>query len=300
MSEAGSESSSLTPLEPLYSAPRGAPIALPGPLGALYGGLDLPLRRADRPAIIGNFVSSLDGVVALNTPGVRTGGGEISGFNKHDRMVMGILRAIAGAVVVGAGTLRAVPNHRWLADYIYPPLAGAYQELRASLGLGEPPLTVIVSARGELDLTWPVFTSPDAPALIITSASGALRLSGSTLPPSTRLMVVEGEEHVSSAAVLEAVNDQRACDIILTEGGPTLMSDFLAEGLLDELFLTLAPQVVGRTEANPRPGFVDGYLFAPDHPTWSTLLDIRRAGSHLFLRYGFDAQPAAPDEAPGG
>lgn len=287
MSEPGGDTA-LTPLEPLYSAAGGAAIELPGELGALYGQFALPPRVAGRPTIIGNFVSSLDGVVALNTPGTITGGGEISGFNRHDRMVMGVLRAIAGAVVVGAGTLRAAPRHRWLAEYIYPPLADAYQELRASLGLSEPPLTVIVSARGELDLSEPVFTSPGAPALIVTTASGALRLSASKLPPSTTMMVVESDDRVTAASVLEAINQQRHCDIILTEGGPTLMSDFLAEGLLDELFLTLAPQVAGRADANPRPGFVDGYLFAPDHPAWATLLDIRRAGSHLFLRYGFE------------
>jgi riboflavin biosynthesis pyrimidine reductase len=283
-----SDETTLAPLETLYSAARGEPAPLPADLAALYGHFDLPPRHAGRPTIIGNFVSSLDGVVALNTPGTITGGGEISGFNQHDRLVMGILRAIAGAVVVGAGTLRAAPRHRWLAEFIYPPLASAYQELRASLGLREPPLTVIVTARGDLDLTQPAFTSPDAPALIMTTQAGAERLSHETLPPPTRLTAIDGER-VSAAAVLDALARERAYDIILTEGGPTLMSDFLAEGLLDELFLTLAPQVAGRSAANPRPGFVDGYLFAPDHPTWATLLDIRRAASHLFLRYGFEA-----------
>ena len=283
-----SGAAALTPLDMLLHTPRlsagGAP--LPEELAALYGQMDLPVSHG-RPSVIGNFVSSLDGVVALNTPGTITGGGEISGFNRHDRMVMGILRAIAGAVVVGAGTLRAAPKHLWLADYIYPPLAAAYQELRANLGLTEPPLTVIVSARGDLDLTQPVFTSPDAPALIVSTQAGAERLSHETLPPPTRLTAVDGVR-VSAAAVLAAINQRLPCDVILTEGGPTLMADFLAEGLLDELFLTLAPQVAGRSAANPRPGFVDGYLFAPDHPTWATLLDIRRAESHLFLRYGFE------------
>lgn len=282
------DGAALTPLETLLQTPRmnGGVAPMPEELAALYGQFDLPVSYA-RPSVIGNFVSSLDGVVALNTPGTITGGGEISGFNQHDRMVMGILRAIAGAVVVGAGTLRAAPKHLWLADYIYPPLAPAYQKLRAGLGMRQPPLTVIVSARGQLDLDQPVFNTPGAPTLIVTTQAGAERVSHETLPPPTRLTAVDGAR-VSAAAILEAIAHERACDIILTEGGPTLMSDFLAEGLLDELFLTLAPQVAGRTHANPRPGFVDGYLFAPDRPAWATLLDIRRGGSHLFLRYGFE------------
>lgn len=278
----------LAPLETLYSGAENAANPLPPELATLYGRLELP-SRAERPAVIGNFVSSLDGVVALNTPGVLTGGGEISGFNAHDRMVMGILRAIAGAVVVGAGTLRSVPRHLWLPDSIYPPLTHAYGRLRASLGLSEPPLTVIVSARGDLDLSLPVFTTASAPALIVTTDAGAERLAARPLPPSTRLWAVAGERAVSAAAILEAISRERDCAIILTEGGPTLMGDFIAGGLLDELFLTLSPQVAGRVATNPRPGFVAGVLFAPDRPIWGTLVDVRRSASHLFLRYRFAA-----------
>ncbi len=59
---------------------------------------------------------------------------------------------------------------------------------------------------------------------------------------------------VSAAAVLEAIARQRACDLILTEGGPQLLGEFLKERLLDELFLTLAPQVTGRDGYHPSPG----------------------------------------------
>lgn len=283
--------SALQPLETLYASERGPAAPLPAELAALYGRLDFPLH-AGQPYVIGNFVSSLDGVVALNIPGVRSSGGEISGFNEHDRMVMGLLRAVAGAVVIGAGTLRSVPNHIWTASYIYPSLARAYQLLRADLGMTEPPMAVIVTARGEVDLSLPVFQSGETNTLIVTTRAGAERLEGwegQTLPPSTRICVVEGENAVSASAVLEAISRERACDIILTEGGPTLMSDFFAGGLLDELFLTLAPQVAGRDHATMRPGFVDGALFAPERPVWGTLLDVRRGGSHLFLRYAFEA-----------
>ena len=60
--------------------------------------------------------------MSLNVPG-QSGGGPISGFNQQDRMVMGLLRAVADAVIVGAGTLRSAPQHLWTAEYIYPPLA---------------------------------------------------------------------------------------------------------------------------------------------------------------------------------
>ncbi len=67
------------------------------------------------------------------------------------------------------------------------------------------------------------------------------------------------------------------------------MGDFLAEGSLDELFLTLSPQVAGRDGTVERPGFVAGKRFAPERPLWGTLAGVKRGGSHLFLRYAFAA-----------
>ncbi len=96
----------LLPLESLYDMERDSDLLLPPDLAALYGRLQFPLHPG-RPYVIGNFVSTLDGVVTLNAPG-QSGGGPISGFNPHDHLVMGLLRAVADAVIVGAGTLRAV------------------------------------------------------------------------------------------------------------------------------------------------------------------------------------------------
>jgi riboflavin biosynthesis pyrimidine reductase len=93
---------------------------------------------------------------------------------------------------------------------------------------------------------------------------------------------------LSAQAILEAVSALRQAEIILLEGGPQLMGDFFAEQSLDELFLTLAPQVAGRDESIERPGLVAGKQFAPEHPVWGALVDVKRGGSHLFLRYAFE------------
>src|SRR3712207_3708179 len=165
----------IAPLETLYDAVQGDDLPLPGELAALYGRLAIP-PHPERPYVVGNFVTTLDGVVSLNVPG-RSGGGPISGFNQHDRMVMGLLRAAADAVIVGAGTVRAVsPRHIWSADYIYPPLAAAYAELRRRLGKPASPLNVVVTARGDLDLSLRVFQSGDVPVLIVTTLHGAARI----------------------------------------------------------------------------------------------------------------------------
>src|SRR5205814_1075730 len=117
----------LAPLESLYEGEHGRTLPLPPELATLYGRLQFP-SHVGRPYVIGNFVSTLDGVVSLNIPG-KAGGGPISGFNPHDHLIMGLLRGVADAVIVGAGTLRAVsPHHRWTAEYINPGLSDVYQQ----------------------------------------------------------------------------------------------------------------------------------------------------------------------------
>jgi len=276
--------SALPPLETLLQAHEGAPVKLPDELRHVYGELRMPAVQR-RPYVISNFVSSLDGVVALNTKG-RSSGGEISGFNKPDRMVMGLLRAMADAVIVGAGTLRAGPKHIWSAEHIYPELAVVYDELRCTLGKKEPPLNVIVSTSGRLDLKLPVFQSGKVPVLVITTSDGAKRLKGWERLPSVQVRIARGKGPVRAQTILSKIASLKACTLLLVEGGPQLLGDFYAQQLIDEQFLTLAPQVAGR-DGDERPGLVSGHLFAPRQPRWGTLADVRRADSHLFLRYRF-------------
>jgi riboflavin biosynthesis pyrimidine reductase len=246
-------------------------------------------RHPARPHVVANFVETLDGVVSLGIPG-QAGGAEISGFNRHDRMVMGLLRAVADTVVVGAGTLReASPQHLWTADYIHPPLAAAYRELRLALGKPEPPLNVVVTASGDVDLERRLFRSCEVPSLIVTTADGAERLGERELAPSVRVAVGADAAPLSARAVLDAVAQVRPSGLVLVEAGPQVMGLFFAERLLDELFLTLAPQVAGRDGNLARPGLVAGKLFAPEHPIWGTLVGLKRGGDHLFLRYAFAA-----------
>ena len=280
----------LIPLETLFDVAHGRGLPLPPELARLYGQLHFP-SHSGGPYVIGNFVSTLDGVVTLGQPG-KSGGGDISGFNQHDQAIMGLLRAVADAVIVGAGTLRAAPRHLWAAQYIYPDLADAYQELRSTLGKTQPPLNVIVTAHGKINLNRPVFQSGEVPVLVVTTPHGAEQIHQQHLPASVQVSAIQSPGVLSVRAILEAVNAVRLCDMILVEAGPQLMGDFLAEHYLNELFLTLAPQIAGRDDSVERPGFVTGKIFAPEHPLWGRLISIKRAGSHLFLRYAFEGFPA--------
>src|SRR5689334_9253857 len=115
----------LASLKTLFEAKRGKLLPLTPSLTRLYGCLRMPLPRS-HPHVFSNFVTTLDGVVSLNAQG-HASGTDISGFSAQDRMVMGLLRAVADAVIIGSGTLGADRRHVWTAEAIFPELANEYR-----------------------------------------------------------------------------------------------------------------------------------------------------------------------------
>jgi riboflavin biosynthesis pyrimidine reductase len=283
---ASSDSASLAPLRTLFETRRGRALPLPLKLARLYGCLRMPLPRT-HPYVFSNFVTTLDGVVSLNTKG-HASGGDISGFSAQDRMVMGLCRALADVVIIGAGTLSADHRHVWTAAAIFPELANEYRRLSEALGQRGPPLNVIVSGSGRVDLRLPVFTSGKVPALIITTTAGAQRLRRQSASASVEIRAIRGSATaIPASAILAEARRVRPGKRILVEGGPRLLGDFYAEQLVDEQFLTLAPQIAGRDAGDRRLSLVMGKMFAPSDPQWGTMIDARRGSSHLFLRYSF-------------
>jgi riboflavin biosynthesis pyrimidine reductase len=261
---------------------------LPEELKTLYDGdLRFPAFNV-RPYVIGNFVSTIDGVASFEIPG-ESGGGDISGFNEADRFIMGLLRASVDAVIVGAGTLREVaPGHLWLAEYVYPEASERYARYRQwKLDKLVPPLNVIVSGSGALDLQRAVFHTGAVKTLIITSPRGAelLAKNGVALT-SAEVRAIEDEEgKIAPASILKLLRDEFGVKILLNEGGPALFGAFLAHGCVDELFLTVAPQFAGRDAKRRRPGIVAGAEFLPQTAPWLKLLSVKQSASHLYLRY---------------
>jgi riboflavin biosynthesis pyrimidine reductase len=282
-------------LDTLLRNRRGRAVALPARLARLYGELRVPASppaSRSRPWVFSNLVTSLDGVVSLGIPG-REGGGDISGHSAPDRMVMGLLRAMADVVVAGSATLQADPRQLWTAAAIYPRLATDYLALRKMLGNGAAPLNVIVSASGRLDLRLPVFASGKVPALIVTTTAGAKRLQRQKAGASTEIRAVSSRRGALTAhSILEAVGQMTRAKRVLVEGGPRLLGNFHAEHLIDEQFLSLAPQLAGRDTNDGRSSLIMGQSFAPEDPRWARLMDVRRAGSLLFLRYLFGSSPS--------
>jgi riboflavin biosynthesis pyrimidine reductase len=244
--------------------------------------------------VIGNFVQTLDGIVSLKIPGL-SGGGEISGRNEEDTFIMGLLRSYADAVLIGEETFRVGEGHLWTADFIYPKLRNEFESLRHRLKKPSAhPLTVIVSGKGNVDLTSALFKHSDIKSVVLTTKRGMEYLQqkhGTPLPCDVH--VLPGHMILDASDMATMLYDSYGVRLLLHEGGPMLFSAFLEKGLVDQLFLTSAPQIVGRGASGERPGFSGRLSFGPDQAMWATLLSVKSANTgHLFLRYGCKSRNA--------
>jgi riboflavin biosynthesis pyrimidine reductase len=191
--------------------------------------------------------------------------------------------------MVGSGTLRNTPSkHLWIAEGAYPEARELYAQYRQSV-LQKPatPLNVIVSRSGAVDLQRAVFRTPGLRTLIVTSTEGkdVLTKNGVGALASVEVRVVEGPGgRGSSPAILKLLGDEFGVKLLLHEGGPGLFGEFVAEGCMDELFLTVAPQLVGRGDKLQRPGLVAGVEFLPETAPWLKLASVKQSGEHLYLR----------------
>jgi len=259
------------------------------PLLRVYGG---PLRvRLGTPRLVANFVATADGVTAF---GDERGEGAMAVSLHHpaDRFLMALLRCAADCVLIGAGTLRDDPHHQWTPSTVMPELAeevAAHRSLVA--GIAAPPSLAVVTASGALPAIHPALRRPEADVLVITTAEGASRLP--PMHPRVRVAVAGQAGEIPAGAIVEAVRTHLAADTILCEGGPRLFGQLLAGGRMDELFLTVAPQLAGRSEPTPRSGLVAGVAFTPPDAPRLRLRSLRRSGDHVFVRYAVPGRPTS-------
>jgi riboflavin-specific deaminase-like protein len=213
--------------------------------------------REDRPYVVMNFASTVDGRAAI---------GGVSGpiGSASDTAMLVGLRTRFDAVMIGAGTMRA-------ERYGRPVRNQEKRERRERLGLPHDPLMVIVS--GRLDLPWdaPLF-SEGGRVLIFTTSEAE--------PPetATSLRVVRHEGAVDVAAALAHLRHECGIRALLCEGGPRLHAELEAAGLVDDLFLTVAPKLVGGGAPRILEGEMGG--IAPLELAW--LLEDE---GELFARY---------------
>ena len=156
-----------------------------------------------------------------------------------DRALFHGLRAAVDAVLVGAGTVRAERYGRIIPD-------AATRALRRRRGLSDEPLACIVSGRVELGPDIPLLGEPSARVVILTG-------SQASLPAGAADVEYIRTGHAGRCELGDAIAElgQRyGVQRVLCEGGPHLAWQLLAAGLLDELFLTIAPMLAGGEPAS--------------------------------------------------
>ncbi len=220
-----------------------------------------------RVRVILNMVSTVDGRASLDGRS-----GPIS--SPADRELFHALRLPVDAILVGAGTVRAERYGRMIRQE-------ASRRLRADRGLPQEPLACIVSGRLDLDPGLPLLSASEARVAILTSSQESLPATCANVEY-VRAAAVDG---VDLAAALAQVRERFGVQTVLCEGGPHLARRLLAEGLLSELMLSLAPLAAGGdSAAGHGMRILAGAELDP--PVGLQLLGALRSGSHLFLRYG--------------
>ncbi|MBP7986497.1 MAG: dihydrofolate reductase family protein [Candidatus Microthrix parvicella] len=181
-----------------------------------------------RPWTLANMVSSLDGKAALNGRSGKLGG-------PLDRVMFQAIRALADVVLVGAQTVRT-------ERYGPIQLSQDLQSARSDAGMAPNPLLAVLSRTLSLPNDRGLLDAPE----------GLVLMTGADAPPD-RIRQAEdagirveqlGESDSTVAAALDRLSETGA-NVVLTEGGPSVLADIIEADRLDELCLTLAPRLLG-------------------------------------------------------
>lgn len=210
----------------LLSAPK-----VPPQRGAYHQRMNLDARdleemyaypAAKRPWIRTNFVATLDGA-AQAANGLS---GPLS--DGDDKQVFDLLRSLADVILVGAGTARAENYEPIALDQIDT-------DLRQRLGLGRLPPIAVVSR----SLNIPIALMKEGQIAITTANAPAARIAalGEQMD-----VIASGSSLVDWQSVIAQLAE-RGFHRILCEGGPTLHGTLIEADLVDELCLSISPQL---------------------------------------------------------
>ncbi|QWF76844.1 pyrimidine reductase family protein [Amycolatopsis sp. CA-230715] len=227
-------------MQTLWPAPAGNPVD-DDELERLYGYPD----GLTRPWVQANFVSSADGAVTVDD--------QSEGLSHPaDKRIFLLGRDLADVVLVGGGTVRA-EGYRGVRTNT------TRRARRDRLGLSPiPPIAVVTGSAG-ISPDSPLLTDTEVPPIIITTDAAAAERKR-TLAAAGAEILVAGEQKVDLTAAL-ATLASRGLRRVDCEGGPHLLAELIAEDLVDQLCLTVAPLLagggagriaIGRTSTAPR------------------------------------------------
>ena len=214
--------------------------------------------RPDRPWVMANFVSTIDGATVVD-------GGSTAINDEDDMKMFGAMRAVADFILVGAETLRA-------ENYGPTTLDARRRQARLDAGLEETPHLVVVTRSLDLDPEDRVFSDPDHRVTVLTDESA----------PDDRfanLSEVADVVRLKSTGADDIIHYLRLARVVLCEGGATLLGQMVAARLVDEMALTVAPMMVAGVSNRVAHGA------EAQPPVEMRLVDVLYGDRSLFLRY---------------
>ena len=220
----------------------------------------------DFPYVIMNMAMSLDGKTSTRRRESITLG------TSHDRLLMDKLRAQVDAVIIGAGTLRAdgFPLLVRNADI---------RRRRSGRGLDPHPVNVLLSRTLDIPTRRKFFSHPDTRKVIYTRRSAG-PVKRRRFEKYAEVVPVPGR--ISYLKYVLSDLTSRGFKKALVEGGGELNYSFFREGLVNEIYLTITPRIIGGGKA---PTMVDGRGFLKHNHIELSLRSAKRIGDELFLRY---------------
>ena len=161
-----------------------------------------------------------------------------------------------------------------------------HRERRRAAGLEPDPLAILVSARLSLEPDIPLLQDPDSRVVILTASEQQLEGVGASVEylrpgdaPAAAEELRERAAMLALSPLMRLLRERHGVGTVLCEGGSLLAGALLAEGLVDELFLSVAPKLAAGTG----PTIVSAPPLEP--PAEAELVTAHEAGGHLFLRY---------------
>lgn len=233
--------------------------------GDIYQDLAFPVLPEKRPYTAINMVATVDGKAALAWKAYSIG-------SKVDHLVMRRIRAAADGVMVGGETLRK--------ENVNPTVPADLRPRREAQGLAPQPTAIAVTGSANLPLTGSFFRAGAFPPVVLTTEQ-APEDRVEALKPHARVLVA-GRERVEPALMMQKLVEELGIHRLVVEGGPTLNGILLAEGLVDELFCTVAPKLAGGSALRT---IIEGPALPLDRLTRLELVSLHHHENELFCRY---------------
>jgi riboflavin-specific deaminase-like protein len=220
-----------------------------------------------RPYLVLNMVSTTDGRATVEGRSGPIG-------DAADRELFHALRTTVDAVMAGAGTVRVERYRRLVRQE-------SARQIRRRRGLAEEPWAVIVSGRLVLPPDIPILADPGARVAVVTSSAASLQQPEG----GAQIEYVRSREEglLDLPSAMSELCERFEIGTVLCEGGPHTNSQLLADGLVDELFLSLSPKLAGGDVMDEALRIVAGPSIDP--PLEMELISAFECESHLFLRY---------------